>query len=417
MGDMSLFQNLRESIGGYFSPGPSNQPKRTTRSPSPEEVRSRLDRNSGTPSKRTSDWLKAHSVDIKTPKTLGVKGSRVTKHTPSKSQSAKAKSQFWDRVLPKFLSGKSKERSQDDLEGTTLVEDDRLTNSPGFDNEATPVDADITQHAALAAPILMKAEDEDTVYVPTAADLEVMKNWTKDEVWLFYRFNNRGFEPLLPGTWDFDFETVPDKVFGYDDDEVLIKAREGNEYNASRALKNLFYLGSRVRDRITCGFRPEETLRREFLEYYKWSIKDAGLHRIEHIPVLSIGTAAPRESVPSIVGRVTDSLHDLGRQYRAHFFDRYDPETRKPVFRKELPTLYGIVITYSVVSFLTYDSRFPNKPARSMGSFNFAKEDQDVWHAFAAAIVMVKARDYLIGLKEDEQVGEAFEEDETDVDA
>ncbi|KAL9001799.1 MAG: hypothetical protein Q9188_005242 [Gyalolechia gomerana] len=413
---MPLFQNLRESIGGYLSPGPSKHPKRTTRSPSLEEVRSRLDRHIASPSKRTSDWLKAHSVDIKTPRALGVKGSKVTKYTPSKTQSAKAKSKFWDRVLPNFLSGKSNEQTQDDIGGTTLIEDDRLSNSPGFGNDATLVDADISQHTAVVAPNLWKAEDEDTLYVPTAADLEVMKNWSEDEVWLFHRLNNRGFEPLLPGTWDFDFETVPDKVFSDDDAKVLIKAREGNEYNASRALKNLFYLGSRVRDRVTCGFRPEETLRREFLEYYKWSIKDAGLYRIDHIPVLTIGTAAPRESVDSILGRVTDSLHDLGKQYRAHFFDRYDPKTRKPIFQKELPTLYGIVITYSVVTFVTYDSRFPNKPARSMGSFNFAKLDQDVWHAFAAAIVMVKARDYLIGLKEDEQVGGALE-DETDVDA
>ncbi|KAL8942468.1 MAG: hypothetical protein Q9211_001362 [Gyalolechia sp. 1 TL-2023] len=406
---MPLFQNLRESIGGYWSPRPSKQSKRTTRSPSPEEVRSRLDRNHVSPSKRTSDWLKAHSVDIKTPKALAVKGSKVTKHTP-KTQSAKAKGKFWDRVLPNFLFSKLNEQSQDDLEGTTLVEDDRLGNSPGSNKGAT------SQHTAVVAPNLIKAEDEDTVYVPTAADLEVMKNWSKDQVWLFYRLNNRGFEPLLPGTWDFDFETVPDKVFSDDDAKVLIKAREGNEYNASRALKNLFYLGSRVRDRITCGFRPEETLRREFLEYYKWSIKDAGLYRIEHIPVLTIGTAAPRESVTSILGRVTDSLHDLGKQYRAHLFDRYDPETRQPIFKKELPTLYGIVITYSVVTFVTYDSRFPNKAVQSMGSFNFAKLDQDVWHAFAAAIVMVKARDYLIGLKKDEQVGGALE-DETDVDA
>ena len=185
---------------------------------------------------------------------------------------------------------------------------------------------------------------------------------------------------------------------------------------ASRALHALFGLGSRVRDRISCHLRPEKTLRRELLAYYKWSIMDAGLDRIDHIPVLAIGTAAPRESVASVVGRVTDSLHDLGKQYRAHFFDRYDPVTGKPVFRKELPTLYGIVITYSVVTFVTYDSRFPGKQVQSMGSYNFSKLPQDVWHAFAAAIVMVRARDCLIGLMEEEQVGGLLADD-TDVDA
>ncbi|KAL8719124.1 MAG: hypothetical protein Q9225_003836 [Loekoesia sp. 1 TL-2023] len=413
---MPLFQNLRESLGGYWSPGPSKQPRRTTRSPSLEEVKSRLDRDTMSPSKRTSEWLKAHSVDIKTPKALGVKGSKVTKSTPSKKQSMKAKGKFWDRVLPKFLSKKSGEQTQDDIEGTTLIEEDRLSISPGFDNDATLVDADITLNAEVVNPALIAPEDEDTLYEPTAEDLKIMKTWSKDEVWLFHKLNMRGFEPLLPETWDFDFETVPDKMFSRDDAKVLIKAREGNEYNASRALHTLFELGGRVRDRIACRLRPEETLRRELLAYYKWSIMDAGLYRIDHIPVLAIGTAAHRESVTSVVGRVTDSLHDLGKQYRAHFFDHYDPKTGKPVFKKDLPTLYGAVITYSIVTFVTYDSRFPGKQVQSMGSYNFSHMAQDVWHAFAAAIVMVRARDYLIELKEEEQVGGALA-DETDVDA
>lgn len=228
---MPLFQNLRESIGEYWSPRPSQQPKRTTRSPSLEEVRSRLDRHAATPSKRTSDWLKTHSVDIKIPKTLGVKGSRVTKPTPSKTQSTKTKSKFWDRVLPKFLFKNLNEQTQDDLEGATLVESNSPHNSFGGDDNATLVNAGVSQNTAAVVPSLMKVQDEDEVYVPTAADLEIMRTWSKDEVWLFYRFNNRGFEPLLPVTWDFDFETVPDLVFSDDDAKVLIKAREGNEYN------------------------------------------------------------------------------------------------------------------------------------------------------------------------------------------
>ncbi|KAL9597314.1 MAG: hypothetical protein Q9219_005238 [cf. Caloplaca sp. 3 TL-2023] len=413
---MSLFQNLRESLGGYWSPKPSPQLKRATKSPSLKEVKSRLDRDTLSPSKRTSEWLKTHSVDIKTPKALAVKGGKISKPTPSKKQSAKVKTKFWDRVLPNFMSKKSHEQNLDDIEGTTLIDDDRFSNSPDFDGDNTSVDASAGFDAQVVNPALIAAEDEDTVYKPTAEDIKVMKHWSSDEVSLFNKLNLRGFEPLLPETWDWDFETVPDKVFSADDARVLIKALDDNEYNASRALHALFGAGSRVRDRIACHLRPEESLRRELLAYYKWSIMDAGLSRIEHIPVLAIGTAAPRESVTSVVSRVTDSLHDLGRQYRAHFFDHYDSKSGKPCFKKDLPTLYGIVITYSIATFVTYDSRFPGKPVQNMGCYNFAQIDQDVWHAFAAAILMVRARDYLVQLKEEERVGGALLDD-TDVDA
>ncbi|KAI4113993.1 MAG: hypothetical protein LQ341_007787, partial [Variospora aurantia] len=187
-----------------------------------------------------------------------------------------------------------------------------------------------------------------------------------------------------------------------------------------------------------------DVLRRELLAYYKWSITDANLHRTEHIPVLAIGTSAPLEPVASVVGRVTDSLHDLGRQYRAHLFSHHlDPssssssssddqkkKTKKtPVFKRQLPTLYGVVITQMIVTFVTYDARFPGKPVQSMGNYDFSNQGQYMWHALAVAIVMVRARDYLVGLKKEEEeeqqqqgrgsllLKEEEEEDEGDTDA
>ncbi|KAI4114760.1 MAG: hypothetical protein LQ345_004519 [Seirophora villosa] len=441
---MSLFQNLRQSIGGFFSPAPPKFQRPATRSPSLDEVKSRLDRDTVSPSKRTSEWLKTHSVEIKTPKALSIRGSRVTKPSPSKRQSAKAKANFWAGVLPNFLSKTANDASLDDLDGDTLLGEDRSSAWGGDDKDAAGrLSADIGLNPELANPALIAVDQEDTYYTPTAEDLDVMKTWSNDEVWLFHKLNMRGFEPLLPDTWDFEFVTLPDNIFSANDAKVLIKAREGSEYNgmchtssspfrspaaaatnpfpppntACRALQSLFNLGGRVRDRIACALRPEEALRRELLAYYKWSIMDAGLHRTDHIPVLAIGTSAPLEPVASVVGRVTDSLHDLGRQYRAHFFSHMDPRTRKPVFTRQLPTLYGAVITKMLVTFVTYDARFPGKPVQSMGHYDFSNGGQDVWHAMAVAIVMVRARDYLLRLKEEEQVGGPLEDGDTDVDA
>lgn len=176
-------------------------------------------------------------------------------------------------------------------------------------------------------------------------------------------------------------------------------------------------LGGRVRDRIACKLPPSEAIRRELLSYYKWSIMDAGLYHVDHIPVVAIATAAPREPVASVVGRVTDSLHDLGKQYRVHFFDHIDTKSKKTVFKQQLPTLYGVVITQMIVTFVTYDSRSPARQVQTMGIYDFSKLEQDVWHALSVAIVMCMARDYLIKLKEEGQVGGELEDGVSDVDA
>ncbi|KAI4205762.1 MAG: hypothetical protein LQ350_000259 [Teloschistes chrysophthalmus] len=421
---MPLFQRLRQSIGGFLTPQRPSQrcPQRSetqrqpTKSPSLEQAKQRLDRQSANPSKRTAEWLRKHSADIKTPK--GVRGSRVVKPTPSPRQSSKAKGKSWAHVLPNWLVKQPVPEKQDSLEGTTVFGfDESPSQSPGLDNDATLIEAAARVGGEKANAALFAPEEEDQIYTPTAEDLEVMKTWSNDEVWTFHKLNMRGFEPLVPETWAMEFETLSDEIFSEDDSEWVIKAHEGSEYNACRALQNLFGLGGRVRDRITCKLRPEEALRRELLAYHKWTIMDAGLSRIDHIPMVAIGTAAHRESVDSVVGRVTDQLHELGRQYRAELYDYTDPVRGEPVYTRDLPTLYGAVITFSIVTFLTYDSNFPGKQVQSMGSYDFSNLQQDVWHAFAVAIVFVKARDYLIMLKDSNLLGTVLEDEDEDCDA
>lgn len=193
----------------------------------------RLDRDSMSPTKRTSDWLKAHSGEIKTPKALGVKGSRVTKPTPTKKQSAKAQAKFWGRALPNFLSKQATGEAQGGLEGDTLVEEEHFSGVNDDDNEATLLNPDGSAIAELANPAPNAAEDEDTPYEITAKDREAMKSWSKDEISLFHKLNMRGFEPLVPGDWSSEFVTLPGLLFSDNDPEVLIKAREGNEYNGT----------------------------------------------------------------------------------------------------------------------------------------------------------------------------------------
>lgn len=178
-------------------------------------------------------------------------------------------------------------------------------------------------------------------------------------------------------------------------------------------------LGARVRDRVRFGLSPVETLQREFESYYRWSIEDARLSNVEHIPALSIAAALPDESVASVVGRLTDQMHDRGNQYRALWLDEtlctvYDNEQ---YYFHDLPTLYGVTINYTIVSFLTYDVAKPGQSLKCLASFNFQQAGQDVWNALAVSILFIRARDYLIELENEGELGELIHTTVEDLDA
>lgn len=74
-------------------------------------------------------------------------------------------------------------------------------------------------------------------------------------------------------------------------------------------------------------------------------------------------------------------------------------------YEHELPTLYGIVIAHTIVSVVTLNAAEPDKPVRSIALFDLGDADADVWNAFAIAIVVVLARNYLVGLRQSDGQG------------
>ena len=199
---------------------------------------------------------------------------------------------------------------------------------------------------------------------------------------------------------------------------------------ASKALTKLISLGVRVRDRLVTNHPPEPTIRREIDNYIKWSHTDGDLLRRNFIPALIVETKSPRESVSSVVQRMTTKLQNLGYRYR----DLYNHHRSKPTtvglgksFPKEkartklttaprlvspnpnpspksrrddsdddLPTLYGIIIAETIVTFITYNTNIPTKEIRPLQIFNFADSSQDVWNGLAVGILVVWVRNFLM---------------------
>ncbi|KAL9101568.1 MAG: hypothetical protein Q9187_009227, partial [Circinaria calcarea] len=76
-------------------------------------------------------------------------------------------------------------------------------------------------------------------------------------------------------------------------------------------------------------------------------------------------------------------------------------------FEYELPTLYGLIIAHTIVAIVSYDVAVHHKdPLRSIAVFDFGDNDQDVWNAFAVAIVVVTVRNYLMDLDWEEKAVE-----------
>lgn len=188
-----------------------------------------------------------------------------------------------------------------------------------------------------------------------------------------------------------------------------------------KALYNLFEIGIRARDALITGVAPEKLIRRYLNEYFAWTMHDAKLKKVPHIPVLTIVVAHAHESIDSVVNRSTDRMHDLGRRYREAWLIEDEEDTRGlgvhvPRYKRRLPTILGMIVKHTAVGFVTYDASVPGKPIRNMGVWNLADAGQDPWHALAFAIFMVCARNYLLRLQRAGEIGEedGMESDDPD---
>ena len=90
---------------------------------------------------------------------------------------------------------------------------------------------------------------------------------------------------------------------------------------------------------------------------------------------------------------------------------------KKDEFEHELPTLYGIVIAHSIVSLVTLNAAEPDKPVRSIALFDLSDDDHDVWNAFAIAIVVILARNYLVSVRQFDGAGTGQPAAQNDPDA
>lgn len=368
--------------------------------------------------RRTEKWLQGHSP-TKQSSELGlrrVKDGRIVKKNDREQR--KKRASFWNVAL--WFSGSGEKGSddceEDDLEGDTMVDEEGSVDTTGYDNDVTLV-ADEQDERVKGDRTATSLRDHNNRYLDYR-DPRIQEDWTDEERWLFTKLTNRGFEPLVHNTWVLDYPQFPYQLFTNDDSQVYINNIHGSTGRACRSLTDLILAGSRVRDQILSKTATEKPLLHAINKYYKWSLADGRVEHKDHIPVVAIASAKGQETVESVVGRVTDQLHSLGRQYRdkwRHPSSQAGDEYQR--FTHELPTLTGFVIKYSVVAIVTCDSSVAGHPIRTLGTFDFKVIGQDVWHALAVSIAIIRGRNYLMRLDEEGELGPEIVDYGSDPDA
>lgn len=275
---------------------------------------------------------------------------------------------------------------------------------------------------------------------------EIGATWTEAEQDLFHHLAFRGFEPLVPGNWTEDFNTLPETLFSVaGGDPPLIEAHLQREFRAIDALRKLFTMGSRIRDRALSRDRlpTEPVMARALRDYVSWALADVGVHpkqRPNAIPVHVIAALKRGQTTQDTITTISDKLHSLAQRYQSVYGIQPSIESRdsastssasnSETTNPNLPTLIGFMICSSLVVVVTLNSATSSSstplelhndrhasPAASVtnnnttgskneanlrfiATFDFSEDGMDVWNALAMAICVMRVRKTMLELCE-----------------
>ncbi|ODH53103.1 hypothetical protein GX48_00638 [Paracoccidioides brasiliensis] len=249
-------------------------------------------------------------------------------------------------------------------------------------------------------------------------------HWGEAEQDLYFRLAMRGFEPLVPSSWQLDFSTLPESLFSYPGDNApFIQSDKELEFRAIKALSDLFNLGNQVRDRQFVRLDPEPVMHRSIDNYIKWALQDSNFSNHPNaMPVHAVHTCKPSETTRYAVQTLNSRLVALANRYREAWKSTINTETS---FNKNnndnegdactnrdgthsFPVITGFLICGPIVAVLTLDSNpkahpvlDSNTTAKFISQFDFGEPGQDVWNALAVAIAVVRMRKTMAQLETD----------------
>lgn len=183
---------------------------------------------------------------------------------------------------------------------------------------------------------------------------------------------------------------------------------------AQKALNELFELGGRTRDAVLqkAPVRTAEYhIRRAVQKYNKWALKDAGLEDVWHnISLFKTISCHKRVSPEVMQAKMLRKLNKLAALWRDALRMR-EMEDAQSINRSksravdldpspEVPTLYGVFASHTLLAFTSYDPHAEKPVLRSVAMFDLGQEGYDVWNSLAIAIFVIHCRNRLLDLQD-----------------
>lgn len=310
-------------------------------------------------------------------------------------------------------SPQSLDRAYTDLEGDTLIDElvEGIKDDEAFDaNEETIVVDESGYDSKAYNPVAERMRREAQGRELRAA------GWSEDAVFLFQKLGMRGFEPLMPSSWAFNFVMFPEMMFTKNMDKAYIKATYGSDYHAEKALEQLLQVGARARDAVLtkAPLRTAEFhIGRAVSVYNKWALKDGDVNHSWNLPLFEIVTGTKHVPTTVLQDKMLRKLGNLGDRWRDALQIHSSVEggegssrssqnsSVRRDFVREPPTLYGVIASHTIMGFVCYDIMDPNPQLRTVAIFDFSREDYDVWNGMALAIFVIHCRNRMMELKDD----------------
>ncbi|PSN62044.1 hypothetical protein BS50DRAFT_577912 [Corynespora cassiicola Philippines] len=279
-------------------------------------------------------------------------------------------------------------------------------------NEETLVAADDGQYLEQSKRFDPDAERRRRV--AQASNLRA-SGWSSDSVFLFQKLGMRGFEPLCLLSWLDDFETLPSNLFTENMEKAFIKPyfdpydKPNADYRAQLAFQEVLLVSGRVRDAILTEApkrTPEWHIHNTVMRYYDWAVKDGDLDLYAYISVfesIHCRHTANIDAVEQRMIRKLQKLSDLWQEALEFQRERTDGEADSPLPIAEVPTLYGVISSLTIMFFVSYvpATEPGQKPTlRTVANFDLGLPHYDVWNSLAIAIFVVHCRNRMLQLRE-----------------
>jgi hypothetical protein len=183
--------------------------------------------------------------------------------------------------------------------------------------------------------------------------------------------------------------------------------------SGTKALKALIELGARARDSIISDAAqrtPEQIIRRGIWSYVKWATTDGKVDAAYNIPVLAFESGANDVPTSTLQVNLLRKLGYIASQYKDAFRIRssverdedgeesVEPLSEAEEFTYKLPTLYGALVSHTVMAIVSYDILAPTPCLRTVAIFDFGQESYDVWNSLAVAIFVIHCRNVMMEL-------------------